>query len=162
MTVFEKAARLPQKQPVTFTFVVCALIVVLSLLMYHQTWTYRYLDWDDNTLVEQNIYVMQPSWQHTIDMFVPGRIPGPHLPVRSASYVADFVFYGDHSPTHHHVTNTWLYILDGFLLYWICRKLINPWAGAVVPASSREAPSSSRSSCSGDCSSMVPTSARTM
>src|SRR5574341_1854020 len=136
MTVFDKWGRLPQKFPAEFTAGVCALIVVLTWLVYRQTFTYTYLDWDDNTLVEQNITVTDPAWQWTRDIYVPHKVPGPHLPLRSTSYKFDLHVLGKNASAvvkanYHHVTNAWLYALNGILLYFVMRRLLNPWAAAI-------------------------------
>ncbi len=139
MTVFEQGARLPQKHPVGFTAGALAVLLVLTLGIYSRTWSYGYLDWDDNTLVEQNLFVMQPTKERVRALFVPGWSPGAHLPLRALSYVFDRevlakgLSHAEKAKAHHRV-NTWLYLLNGVLLFFLFRKLLNPWAGAVGAA----------------------------
>ena len=142
MTVFEKWARIPAKQPALFTVAVLAITVILSFSIYWGTFKYEYLDWDDNTLVEQNAYVMDPSWARTKAAFIPKMTPGPHLPLRATSYKFDLhvlaPFVGGPGQNHntrahyHHIVNTWLYALNGVLLFFLFRKLLNPWAAAIA------------------------------
>jgi hypothetical protein len=139
MTVFEHASRVPRKHPILFNGAVAILVVVLSLLIYKRTFDYSYLDWDDNTLVEQNVYVMQSGAKFPIgDLWTPGRTPGPFLPLRSFSYIVDREFFGANEKSHdakggwHHVVNTWLYILNGLLLLFALRKLLDPWTAAIA------------------------------
>ncbi len=136
MTLFEEWARVPQKQPRTFTAVVLAVVVALTWIIYKKTTSYEYLDWDDNTLVEQNILVTDPSWARTWEMWVPHRIPGPHLPLRSTSYRVDLHILAKgvppaQKPNYIHIVNVWLYALNGVLLFFVMRKLLNPWAAAI-------------------------------
>lgn len=149
MTIFEKWARIPARQPILFYLGASAVILLLTLGIYTRTAHYGYLDWDDNTLVEQNPYVIYPPyWQHAVDLFIPGRTPGPHLPLRTASYIFDREWLGkgaplqvpagvapDHVwtiPNYHHVTNIILYALNGLLLLWMLRKLLPPWAAIIA------------------------------
>jgi len=102
MTVFEQASRVPKKHPVLFDVGVALLVVVLSLVIYMRTFSYSYLDWDDNTLVEQNVYVMSPDKFSTENLWTPGRAPGPYLPLRTISYVVDREFFGADAKTHNY------------------------------------------------------------
>ena len=42
----------------------------LVLVIYARTQSYAYLDWDDNTIVEQNRYIVTPPYlQHAADFY---------------------------------------------------------------------------------------------
>ncbi|HVO30923.1 MAG TPA: hypothetical protein VMV18_09305, partial [bacterium] len=85
--------------------------------------------------------------QHALDMFVPGRAPGPHLPLRTVSYIFDREVLGKGAPervppgvkpdqiwtlpNYHHVTNIFLYAVDGLLLLWLLSRVLNPWAATI-------------------------------
>lgn len=138
MTVFEQAARVPRKHPILFNGATAVLIVVLSLVIYAKTFDYSYLDWDDNTLVEQNVYVMSPDKFPTADIWTPGRAPGPYLPLRTFSYLVDREFFGADERSHeakgnwHHIVNTWLYVLNCLVLLLALRKLLDPWTATIA------------------------------
>ena len=142
MTAFESAARIPKKNPWAFNLAVCAAVIAVSLFVYKRTWSYTYLDWDDNTLVEQNVYVMpyQPDKFPPINLFVPGRAPGSFMPIRTWSYIVDREWFGseykdyrDPRKAHwHHINNTWLYIINGIVLFFALRKLLDPWSAAIA------------------------------
>lgn len=152
MTVFEQWARVPQRRPAAFVVGTIALLIALTWLIYHRTFDYGYLDWDDNTLVEQNIFVTDPTTERVKATFTPNRVPGPHLPLRSFSYIVDLQVFAKDLPLYcprdkmtpdghctvaikpnwHHINNTWLYALNGILLFLILRKLIDPWAAAIA------------------------------
>lgn len=140
MTVFEEAARLPKRHPYLFLAASAALVVVLSLVIYARTFDYGYLDWDDNTLVEQNVYVMNhgdPRFP-TANLWTPGRGGGSYQPIRTWSYIFDRDVLGKNTRGHedkakwHHFVNTILYIVNGLVLLWVLRKLLDPWTAAIA------------------------------
>lgn len=141
MTVFEQASRLPRRHPYLFHAAAAILVVALSLIVYARTFDYGYLDWDDNTLVQQNVYVMNhgdPRFP-TANLWTPGRGGGSYQPIRTWSYIFDREVLGKDIPRQsekkaewHHIVNTLLYVVNGLVLLWALRKVLDPWTAAIA------------------------------
>jgi len=104
------------------------LIIILGFIIYANSLNGQLL-WDDEFLVEQNLYIR--DWSHLADIFTRDIWAGSgqplynyYRPLHILSYVIDYSLWGLNA-FGYHLTNVILHILVALCVYWFITVLYN-------------------------------------
>ncbi len=104
-----------------------ACIVLLSLTVYANTLTNGFTNWDDPTLVIQNVAIRSLGFKNLLSIFTPK--PGQtYQPVRVLSYALDYYIW-ELNPIGYHLANTLLHTLSAIILYLLLANVLNQVRG---------------------------------
>ncbi|MFH1678992.1 MAG: tetratricopeptide repeat protein [Candidatus Omnitrophota bacterium] len=103
------------------------LIAILGFVVYANSLNGAFI-WDDNWLVEKNIYIRGPV--HLADIFTTdlgeggGEQTNFYRPIQMVSYMADYALW-KLDVRGYHLTNILLHILSALSIYWLINVLYN-------------------------------------
>lgn len=92
-----------------------AVIVILTTLVFAQTITFDFVDYDDPTLVVHNTDISTPSLENAGRLFFK-LIEGTYTPIRYLSHMLDHALYAT-NPAGHHLSNVILHTSNGLCFY---------------------------------------------
>jgi len=110
-----------------FLFFSVISILLLTLLVYANSLTSDFTNWDDPGLVLENIYIRSLSLDNIFNIFTPqaGRT---YQPVRVLSYAIDYHFW-QLDPFGYHLGNILLHALAAVILYFLLTNVLNQIRG---------------------------------
>jgi tetratricopeptide (TPR) repeat protein len=104
-----------------------ACILLLSLTVYVNTLTNGFTNWDDPTLVIENVSIRSLGFNNLLSIFTPK--PGQtYQPVRVLSYALDYHIW-ELNPIGYHLGNILLHALAAVVLYLLLTNVLNQVCG---------------------------------
>lgn len=109
------------------------LLLLMTITVYGQTLGHDFLsNWDDNAYITQNMAVKGVSLEH-LKMAFSSLYVGNYAPVQIVSYMLDFNLWGMRA-SGFHLTNLFLHITNGMLLYLLVFRICGRRAWAFPAA----------------------------
>ncbi len=99
------------------SYLLPVVIAVPAILLYANTFTHEFVNFDDPDLVIQNTTIRSLSVQNLKAIFTPGEV-GAFQPVRTLSYAFDYHFW-QLDPAGYHLTNVVCHAINTLLVYAI-------------------------------------------
>jgi tetratricopeptide (TPR) repeat protein len=100
-----------------------AAIFLLTLTIYANSLTNNFTNWDDPTLVTENVSIRSLGFSNLLSIFTPK--PGQaYQPVRVLSYAFDYHIWAL-SPVGYHLGNILLHVLAAVILYLLLANVLN-------------------------------------
>jgi tetratricopeptide (TPR) repeat protein len=109
--------------------------VLLSLAVYANSLTNNFTNWDDPTLVVENVSIRSLDFNNLLSIFTP-KSGHTYQPVRVLSYAIDYCIW-KLNPIGYHLTNTLLHILSAIVLYLLLTNVLNQIRGEKFGESNR-------------------------
>ena len=110
-----------------FTLWSIACIVLFSLAVYANSLTNNFTNWDDPTLVVENVSIRSLDFNNLLSIFTP-KSGHTYQPVRVLSYAIDYYIW-ELNPIGYHLANTLLHILSAIILYLLLTNVLNQIRG---------------------------------
>ena len=106
-----------------------ALIIVLGFIVYGNSLNGKFI-WDDEALVENNIYIR--NWSNIEKIFTKdigagaGEEFGFYRPLQMLTYMVDYSFW-NLNVKGYHLTNVLLHILSALAIFWLINLFYDDW-----------------------------------
>ncbi|MEN6406278.1 MAG: tetratricopeptide repeat protein [Thermoguttaceae bacterium] len=114
--------------------VISALLVLAVFLVFGQTLTHDFLNYDDNLYVTENPQVSQGLSLPNVLWATTARCAGNWHPITLISHMTDCQIYGLR-PWGHHLTNVLLHAMNAVLLFLVLRRMTGSiWPSALAAA----------------------------
>jgi Flp pilus assembly protein TadD len=115
-------------------FLICAVLVLASIIAYEPVRHNVFLEYDDDTYVVENQHVNSGITLGNVRWaFTTGDVAYWH-PVTWLSHMLDCQLYGLRSSMHH-LTNLILHIVNSLLLFWVFKRMTGAlWSSAFIGA----------------------------
>lgn len=104
-----------------------ACIVLLALAVYGNSLTNHFTNWDDPTLVVENVSIRSLDFNNLLSIFTP-KSGHTYQPVRVLSYALDYYIW-ELNPIGYHLANTLLHLLSAIILYLLLTSVLNQIRG---------------------------------
>jgi len=116
------------------SFGICLILAVVTVGLYWQTHSYKFLHYDDYAYITENPNVRDGfSWQGIKWAFTKS-YEAAWFPLTWFSHMLDCELFGT-SPAGHHLTNVFIHILNTILLFIVLKYLTGAfWSSAIVAA----------------------------
>jgi hypothetical protein len=101
--------------------------VLFSLAVYANSLTNNFTNWDDPTLVVENVSIKSLDFNNLLNIFTP-KSGQTYQPVRVLSYAIDYYMW-KLNPIGYHLANTFLHILSAIILYLLLTSVLNQIRG---------------------------------
>lgn len=113
---------------------ICAVLILLTSLVYWQTTKYGFVAYDDDTYIQDNPYVQAGlTFKGTAWAFTSTQTGNWH-PMTWLSHMLDVEIYGL-NPGSHHLTSLFLHLINTLLLYMILKNMTGAvWRSCFVAA----------------------------
>lgn len=116
------------------SWLVCAVLVLVTLAIYVQTYTFEFVHLDDPDMVVNNPYVQQGLTGESIRWAFGEFYMGFWMPLTWLSLMLDVTLFGQ-GAAGHHMVNAVLHSINGAMLFLAMRTLTkNFWASAFIAA----------------------------
>lgn len=112
-------------------------IIILGLFAYSSSINGDFI-WDDNNLISYNDDIK--TFDSIASIFTGsiagslGKIYKSYRPLQIISYMLDYKFW-NYNPFGYHLMNSFLQVMAGLLVYWLCKLLFDDWVISFVAAS---------------------------
>lgn len=103
-------------------------LALAGIMAYANSWFNPFI-WDDEQFIFKNQYVLEFDLPNLLTQSIThgaGIVSNYYRPLTSVSFAIDHAIWGLR-PFGFHLTNTWLHIASGLLLFWLLKKLFSLW-----------------------------------
>jgi tetratricopeptide (TPR) repeat protein len=103
-------------------FLAAGSLCLIVLLIYYNSFSNGFTNWDDENGIINNPYIRSLSWQNVKLIFTPGAI-GSYQPLRTLSLAVDYHFW-KLNPAGYHATNVFFYVLTCITVFFGTQRLL--------------------------------------
>jgi tetratricopeptide (TPR) repeat protein len=114
--------------------VACTLLVMVTIAIYQQVFTYEFISLDDNLYVYENRHVLDGLSAENVRWAFANRLSGMWIPITWLSLMIDSTVFGT-SPAGYHFTNVIIHLINIVLLFSMLMKLTGDFWPSVLVAS---------------------------
>ncbi len=116
------------------TFLICALLSLAVLVVFRQTLTFDFIDYDDALYVVKNPSLLYGLTKEGLAWAAGSLYAANWHPLTLLSFLVDYELYGM-NPGGYHLTNTLIHLLGGLFLFFAFREMTgNSWKSCLVAA----------------------------
>lgn len=113
---------------------ICLLLAAAILLVYGQTGSHEFIDWDDDQYVTSNHWVQQGLTLKSVNWAFTATHASNWHPLTWLSHMLDYELYGLDAGGHH-LTSVFLHLVSSLLLFFLLRRMSGmTWGSAFVAA----------------------------